>query len=187
MSYFDIEFMPKLGARGTTFRAVIREALASFASPNIVETGSMRMDNNWEGDGQSTLIWNSLVYFMKGEVTTIDIDQRAIDLVKERCPSVKTQCSDGVLTIRGMVSPIDILYLDSLDLDVKNPHPAAMQALGELTSAIPLLKPGSIVFVDDAPWQNGDIGGKGAYIAQYMKAINVPLITFGYQAAWKLP
>jgi hypothetical protein len=188
VDYFDVQFAPSLGIRAATFRAVLRE-VEHMKSFNVVETGCTRIKDNW-ADGQSTIIWSSFATLMKSKFTTIDINEEAVRLVIDTCQlsDIAALCGDSVKVLRTLKDPIDILYLDSYDVDMDMPHKAALHSLKELVSAMPLLHSGSIVFVDDAPINKlMDIGGKGGYIAEYMKDIGATLFTFGYQAAWKLP
>lgn len=186
---FDSEFGPKLGIRMTTFRAVMREAEYRNVK-YIFETGCIRVKDNWAGDGQSTFIFNEYVKCAHKEriLTTVDIDQAATDLVRSLMPGVRTLTEDSVaaIAIQGC-RPIDLLYLDSFDLDASNSHPAALHCLMEFTAAQKLLHPGSIVFVDDSPFNGHTIHGKGHYVGEYFKKIGVQPFALGYQAAWLMP
>jgi len=184
LDVFDTKYAPHLAARAPTFRAVLREAIIRCAM-NVVETGSVRKADNWEGDGQSTVILNDYMRYQHGRFSTIDIDQEATDLSAKVAPETHCYCQDSVVWLNNNKSAIDLLYLDSFDLDPSNAHPAALHCLFEFTAALPQLHPGSIVFIDDSPvspdWQ---ITGKGTYVAQYMKHLGIRPFTFGYQAAW---
>jgi len=184
---FDVAYMPKLGIRGPTFRAVIREAVTRQVR-HIVETGCMRKLDNWEGDGQSTVIWDSYIQWHTGSFTTIDTDQDAIELVRTTLKNSGSVVSDSVLELSKPGPVIDMLYLDSFDVDMANAGPAAMHCLFEFCAARPRLRPGSIVFIDDSPMGPGfEVGGKGAFVAKWFKQIDVAPFTFGYQIAWIMP
>lgn len=188
---FDTEFGPRMGVRALTFRAVLAEA-ARHNHHNIVETGCSRDLENWAGDGQSTVIWNSYSLYNCSDFLSVDIDQNATDIAKGICANnrnAKVICADSVTTLAKLtVSTIDILYLDSFDLDPTNPHDAAMHCLMEFTACRHLLCKNSIVFVDDSPVNAAfEIHGKGMYVAQYMAKFGVRPFTYGYQAAWLMP
>jgi hypothetical protein len=58
----------------------------------------------------------------------------------------------------------------------------------EFCAARPQLHSGSIVFIDDSPaTSEGEITGKGKYVAQYLAQIGIKPFTFGWQTAWLMP
>jgi len=73
---YDAEYAEKLGLRGETFRRIfeILEAMEK-SSYTIVETGCARKQDNWGGDGQSTLLFDRFVNHWGGSVRTVDINQ----------------------------------------------------------------------------------------------------------------
>lgn len=186
--YFDQEYLPKLGKRGSTFRAVLREAEHQQAQ-SIVETGSIRLKDNWLGDGQSTVIWNRYALFEFATFETVDASEEAQKLVQEmQLGNTNAFCMDSVKFLSGTTARIDLLYLDSYDLDMDNMHPAAMHCMFEFTAAMPRLGKGSIVFIDDSPiTDTGFVVGKGLYVAQYFKHLGILPFATGYQAAWLIP
>jgi hypothetical protein len=150
----------------------------------IVETGSIRTLGNWEGDGQSTIVWNEIAADRSGSVLTIDIDPVGAELVAELGLSHTTAItSDSLLILPNIITAVDFLYLDSFDVDFDHPQPAADHHLRELHAAAHCLKPGAIVAVDD----NQESGGKGSEVASYFAALNVPEIICGYVRAWRIP
>ncbi len=183
---FDIEYLPKLGMRAPTFRAVIREAVARKVK-SIVETGCIRKEDNWEGDGQSTVIWTDYIKWQSGNFATIDIDQDAIELVRRVCPEAAAIVGDSVTALDKGKPLIDLLYLDSFDVDMANAGPAAMHCLFEFCAARPRLHSGSIVFIDDSPMGPDGIGGKGAFVYKYFQHLGIQPFTWGYQIAWIMP
>jgi hypothetical protein len=114
-------------------------------------------------------------------------------------------CSDSIAYLAQLVRAgdlsIDLLYLDSYDLDWADPHPAALHHLQELCAIMPLLASGTLIMVDDTArtqamvtlkagsWVLHDFGlsGKGVYVADYFSKIGcVPAIE-GYQYGWIVP
>lgn len=187
---FDAAYGPKIGLRALTFRAVLAEA-ARHNHKSIVETGCSRDLENWAGDGQSTVIWNDYSVFHVGRFFTVDIDQNATDIANGICAKnqlAKVTCADSITTLAKLTDPIDILYLDSFDLDQTNPHDAAMHCFMEFTACRHLLHKNSIVFVDDSPMNPSfEVHGKGMYVAQYMAKFGVRPFAYGYQVAWLMP
>lgn len=187
LKYFDEHFAHRLGQRAHTFRAVIREALNQDIR-NIVETGSMRQDENWHGDGQSTRVWDKYSEAEMSEFVSIDISPIPKVLIKKWCVRTHFICADSIETLAKHTGGIDLLYLDSYDVDMTNPHRAALHCMFEFCAALPKLFKGAIVFIDDSPMNDsGQIGGKGMYVAQYLKQIGILPFTSGYQVAWLLP
>lgn len=183
---FDTVYLPKLGIRSPTFRAVIREAVHRKVG-SIVETGTMRKVDNWEGDGQSTIIWADYAKWATVSFQTIDIDQEAIELARQTCPNAGCVVGDSITKLSNDKNAIDLLYLDSFDVDMANAGPAAMHCLFEFCAARPRLHPGSIVFVDDSPMGPDGVGGKGAFVFNYFKHLGIMPFTWGYQVAWIMP
>jgi len=184
---YDELYGPLLGIRSPTFRAVLKEAQQRLVH-TIVETGCIRSKDNWKGDGQSTVIWNHFIKVKGGTFCTIDINLDAVILAQNLCPETDCLCGDSVETLNKYKGSIDLLYLDSSHRIDTNAHPAALQCLFEFLAARQRLTSGSIIFIDDSPiTDSGEILGKGLYIAQYMKRLNIYPFTTGYQAAWILP
>lgn len=183
---FDVAYAHKLGGRAATFRAVLREATHSKVQ-TIVETGCTRKEGNWDGDGQSTVILSEFAKWVRGSFYTVDLDNEAVELARKLCPSAGVNCGDSVEFLSKFKDQIDLLYLDSFDLDMSNFHAAALHCMFEFCAALPKLHAGSIVFIDDSPMTDMVISGKGKYVAQYLKQLGVSPFTFGYQAAWIIP
>ena len=79
---------------------------------------------------------------------------------------------------------IDLLYLDSFDLDPNNPLPSAIHHALELTAVRPLIGPGTIICVDD--YAVGSSGGKGMIVDRFMSNIRAKVLYSGYQKVWRL-
>jgi hypothetical protein len=185
--FFDAEYGPKLGVRAPTFRAVVREAVAVDVQ-SIVETGCLRSEGNWAGDGQSTVIWKAYARFRQADFVTVDIDETALKVAEDLCPGLTWYCQDSVQYLKKRVPPIDLLYLDSLDVNQSDPQAAALHTLFELCAAMPKLHKDSIVFIDDTPMEDdGSVSGKGAYVHRYFKQLGILPFTSGYQIAWLMP
>lgn len=192
------EMLMKTGKRGPSF-AMMLNHLDQIQNPLIVETGCARLEDNFDGDGMSTLIFNEYVKEFGGEFHSVDIEQANVDFVKQRCDNTHSHCSDSVKflyefnqQLRNENRHIDLLYLDSFDLDIENPHPSSLHHIFELTAITASLKKGTMVVVDDNIWcTNGKtneskIVGKGDYVDQYFKMLGMEKIYNGYQWVWKL-
>lgn len=205
--YFDQQAAPRLAMRSETFRKMFRYLDELDRPVGIVETGCLRRQGNWEGDGQSTLLFDRYASSSPGSVVyAVDIDANATavckSLVSER---VRVHTGDSVAFLSALVQDrprdlpaIDLLYLDSFDLDLDNPSPSAAHHLKELLAVLPAISPQTLVVVDDSfsalmgYEQDGKfqyrvfrpIWGKGKLIAEYAAAVGVKPYFTGYQCAW---
>ena len=170
----------RLGKRHEAF-ATIAELLPEGC--RIIETGTVRQIDNWEGDGQSTIVWDTLATNLGGTVTTIDIDPIGAELVAELELQATTAIVGNSLdVIPTLTGHADLLYLDSFDVDFENPLPAAAHHLSELMAALNLLAPGSLVAVDD----NQDDQGKGSEVAWFLAEHGAVEIVRGYVRVWRI-
>ena len=170
----------RLGKRHEAF-AAIAELLPEGC--HIIETGTVRQIDNWEGDGQSTIVWDTVATNLGGTVTTIDIDPIGAELVAELELQATTAIVGNSLdVIPTLTGHADLLYLDSFDVDFENPLPAAAHHLSELMAALNLLAPGSLVAVDD----NQDDQGKGSEVAWFLAEHGAVEIVRGYVRVWRI-
>ena len=178
------EMISITGKREASFRVMVN-FLRGIKSPKIVETGCARVENNFEGDGMSTLIFDAFVRENGGSLASVDISEDSVDFAKSKITSDRTTifCEDSVGFLHRHSVPIDLLYLDSYDLDQDNTHPSSLHHIHELLAVSKCLKKGTMVVVDDN--LNDEIG-KGKYIAEYFSKIGVPMIYTGYQQIWKI-
>ena len=208
-TWFDKEAGPKLALREISFRKIF-SYLDTLEGPiTIVETGCARVLGNWAGDGQSSVLFDRYL-----ESSSAGSSGFAIDLDPQATTLCKTLVSDRITVLTGdsvAVLPdvshelessgrtIDLLYLDSYDVDWAYPTPSAVHHLKEMVSIVGALRPDSLVVVDDAPSTcrlvgNANnqydmvslpvIGGKGFYVAEYAKQIGANLMFSHYQAGW---
>lgn len=181
----------RLGRRQEGFR-YMESFLSKVQSPLIVETGCSRSPDSWEGDGQSTIIFDELAERFNGTFCSVDINidnvEMARSLIRYRRSFIAQQDSISWLTITAMAlgsSKIDLLYLDSFDFYPGSEHESALHHLMELTAAAPALRHGSLVFVDDNVVQpDGSFVGKGVYVDQFMKKSGRQRVFTGYQLGW---
>ena len=175
-----------LGNRYSTFYKMF-EYLESLNKKEyfILETGMTRIKGNY-GDGQSTVIFDEYINYKDGKIFSVDISSQAVELCTQLV-SKKTRlvCDDSVkflydLSLQKDLPIIDLLYLDSYDLDWNNPHPSAMHHIKELLSIMPKICTGTLIVVDD---NQRDLG-KGKYISDYMKNLNKEYYFNEYQTGW---
>ena len=184
--------LDKTDKRQAGFELMISH-LRTCKYPLIVETGVSRTHDNWFGDGQSTLIWNSIATELDGTVHCVDINPESCKYARSQC-GTKTMiwCADSVnwLAVKEaeyskLNRKIDVLYLDSYDLDLKNWHPSAQHHIYELLAIKGALRPGTLIAVDDNLNIDGKHVGKGTYVAEFMQRIGKEQIHHGYQFIWR--
>ena len=195
------EMISKTDKRKAGF-TLMMEHLDKFENPFIVETGSIRPESTYEGDGMSTLIFDTYANQKGGKVFSVDIDPINSGFARQQTTMTNVITGDSVKTLYDMQKhwvtddeTIHLLYLDSYDFDIKNPHPSSLHHLMELTAVMPALKPGStMIVVDDnvLAIKDGDATkrvieiGKGFYIKYFMELIGKPRLYNGYQWVWVL-
>lgn len=185
------ERLPLLGERAAAF-AALWDALTALQRPVVVvETGATREPDNWDGDGQSTRVWDSLTAAVGGEVWTCDIDPEACrvtrSLVSDRVRVHEGDSLEFLPSISTYVikqfGQVDLLYLDSYDIDWDDPLPSMRHHRAELDAAWPMLGPGSIVAVDD----NLETTGKGMAVGLELLRRRWQPMVHTYVRAWRHP
>jgi hypothetical protein len=170
----------------------------------ILETGS----SAWGTD--SSRLFASYVAAFGGEFLTVDIRVEPL-LALRRTVTGRTAlyCDDSIRFLKRWVAEnpgrrVDLVYLDSFDLDVLAPVKAATHGLEELFAIAPALRDGSLLLVDDTPsvpellpveWQDTArdfqarfdmVPGKGMLIDRYLKdRPDVSKIHHGYQVLYR--
>lgn len=209
--WFNAEAAPRLAMREVSFRKVFNY-LDTFDSSEplvIVETGCLRTPDNWQGDGQSTLMFDRYLRHRPagGVCYAMDIDPAAT----AACSSLVGQntqvlTGDSVVALRDVAdrlraasSKVALLYLDSFDLDWGNLTPSAVHHLKELVSIYEFVSPQTLVVVDDAPMeafcsssddtgftllQQPVVSGKGKYVAEYASQVGAKPFFTHYQSGW---
>lgn len=181
---FDQVLAPLLAHRGPSFRWIFRRLLDRPGPYLIIETGSMRAGGDFRSDGQSTLLFDLFVNWMGGRVITIDIDPTTSRYSRTRTSQRTAHVvADSVRALRGLpeVGQADLLYLDSLDFDGRNPHPSSLHHLSELAAIWGRTRPGTLLAIDDCV---GPGHGKHAYVAGFLESVGIRPVVAGYQTAW---
>jgi hypothetical protein len=158
--FFD-EISPELGVRQYSFNKIFNY-LDELPDPIIiVETGCLRIKDNFSGDGQSTLIFDKYSQFRGNgsKVYTVDIDLVATKICSEVVSkNVTVTTGDSVKYLNDLTNQfynekkeVSLFYLDSFDLDWKSPGQSCEHHLKELVSIKKILKKNTLVVVDDSP------------------------------------
>ena len=187
-----LEHLSKLGKRQASF-IIMLEHILKTDEPMIIETGCMREANNYEGDGMSTMFWDILCDIKPGAwYHSIDISVANVGFARSQVTRPECIIQHDSVKYLSVNRPkkIDLLYLDSYDLDPSNPQPSFLHCLNEFMTCLPLLSGDALICVDDnilAQDQDGnDIRiSKGQYIRQYMDVIGNKPIYDEYQILWQ--
>ena len=203
----------KLGIRKTSFTKIF-QYLDNIEGPiNIVETGCLRIKDNFKGDGQSTLLFDKYTQYReeKSKVYTVDINPRATKVCKSIVSdNVEIYTGDSVKYLAELMpklkkqnEKISLFYLDSFDVDWQSPDRSAAHHLKEITSIINYISEETLIVIDDAPIlapmkiedkklsiitehpaPKPFVGGKGYLVNEFAYANNATLYFSNYQTAW---
>ena len=108
-----------------------------------------------------------------GKVISIDIDSNAIGNAKRFVGhNVSFYEMDSIYFLNNFrpEKDVDLLYIDSYDINDRHPYPSAAHHLGELAAGIRWLRKGALVAVDDAISENI---GKHMYIQMFFEHIGI--------------
>ena len=120
----------------------------------VVETGT----SAWGAD--STRLWAKYVNVFGGELYSVDLrPEPAAQLgnLGDRCTLV---VDDSVNFLNGIgpslpVDLVQLVYLDSFDVDWFNPKPSAIHGFNEWEAVQRFARAGTVVIVDDTPLNSG--------------------------------
>jgi len=179
--FFD-EISPKLGVRQFSFLKIFNYLDELPAPITIVETGCLRVKDNFSGDGQSTLLFDKYTQFRGSgsKVYTVDIDPEATKICSEVVSNdVTISTADSIGYLNDLTNKfydekkeVSFFYLDSFDLDWKSPGSSCEHHLKELVSIKKILKKETLVVVDDSPM-------KGYLQQSKLKKGAVDIVPFG--------
>jgi len=185
---FDQKYGCKLGKRKDTFKQIFEILEAKQKDFYvIVETGCIRIQNNWEGDGYSTILFDDFVNEYGGIVRSVDINDEHCQLARYFASTKSIICTDDSirflwnLDLANKIDSLDLLYLDSYDVDEDNVHDSALHHLMELLAARKYLTKDSLVVVDDSDRKDY---GKAKYIKQFMDYVGNKPVIEGPQLGW---
>ena len=206
--WFDEAAGPQLAHRTAGFRKIFTYLDRLDRPVGIVETGCVRQQDNWAGDGQSTILFDRYACFHPGSaVFSVDRDPEAAALCRSLIGDrVHVHTGDSLAYLKSLADRpppelefLDLLYLDSFDVDLDHPLPSAIHHLKELLAIAPLVSSETLVVVDDSPSSflgvlDGDtplklvrpprVGGKGRLIAEYAVEIGAERLFAEYQCGW---
>lgn len=183
------ERFKKLARRRDNFREMVAhvvEWVEEHGSALIIETGSAWDKNNWEGQGQSTLIWDWLAANLKGvKVISIDITPTSVENAKEQTKHVEFFLGDSIQTLNSFdekrLGAVALLYLDSFDWAKEINHESSYHHAMELAAVWRLLPDNCMICVDD---RHGDFDGKHWKVELFMQQLGYTPEFRNHQVGW---
>lgn len=153
-----------------------------FPSPRIVETGTIRSEEDFGGAGFFTYVAGTFVHRHGGSLDSVDLNADNVKFARTWTAifgdRVTIHQGDSVPFLRAYPHAIDVLYLDSLD--TSEPHHAA-HCRQELEAALPHLHDRSLICIDDTPFHAGAFIGKGATAVPWLLNNGWKILYAGYQ------
>ena len=146
--YYE-EIKPLLGLRELGFTRIF-DYLNNIKDPVIVETGTVREDYNFEGDGCSTILFDNYIGKKGGTLITVDIDPLACKTAKRLTTCAEINEGESVEFLSTLDGHVDVLYLDSFNIyNWLDDWEASGHHLKELFAAKNVIKDGTLIVVDD--------------------------------------
>lgn len=184
-----IEFdFSKLHHRAGAFQFMVDRLMRSEGY--IIETGSAWDRGNFEGQGQSTLIWDLCAAKNPDlKVISIDKSEEAIKTAKDQTKNVSFFHGDSVRVLTDLSAGVKLpravlLYLDSYDwhedLNIESAH----HHLCELAAVFSRLPPGCMIAVDDC---HGPLRGKHWMVEHFFLKLGVLPTVSSYVTVWLKP
>ena len=202
--YDELNKMPDR-QRGDGFLKIFEELeRQEIKDLRILETGCMRPGGELSTDGQSTRLFYEFCKAHDGMLTSVDLDKSHV------AHATKSVDSEHALVYQGdsvdflwnklyNIQPFyeaDLIYLDSYDVDFREPWKSNLHHMKELVGAARYMKSGTIVAVDDclflandtriAPGVRHTMVGKGTFVESFMKDIGAEQLHNSYQKIWKI-
>jgi len=176
------------------YRYVIPKLVAKNKPIFVIETGSLHCPLEDNVVAFTYIMGDLIKNWTGGKLYTVDNDINHVEKCKEITQPfsdvIEYVCSDSLLFLKDIARAHqwDLIYLDSLDLDLLNPLPSSSHHLKELKLIYDYCEEDTIIGVDDnyepgtriqwfpAGFDSGDVWvetgedtiGKGAYIDPFL-------------------
>lgn len=182
-------FFSSLRDRGPTFANMIHHIASNPQFTEVIETGTARIQGNWGGDGQSTLLWDWVAAHLPNlKVTSIDIDEKGIEVARSQVRHVEFIAGDSLNVLarldREKIRRVGLLYLDSYDWTEETAQESAFHHMAELTLVWSHLPKGCMIAIDDC---HGPFVGKHVFVYMFMNKLGIRPAFTGYQVGWIKP
>lgn len=189
---FSCKYSTHDRGRWSCFRQIALFLLAQEKPIHIVETGGLRGPGNFDGDGNSTILWDWLSSQTGGTLISLDLHDHCGKHMLEHCPGmisgsshfVRGDSLEWILTHSHKLSAVSLLYLDSYDYSSAQRGRASLHAAGELALAWDALPSGCLIAIDDCISVDE---GKHLLISNFFRLQGIPPVLDTYITAWVKP
>lgn len=184
-NWYTENYINKSCGRFETFKLALSLLYTNTDYPTILETGTVRMDNDF-GAGYSTYIFSECVYIFGGKLITIDNSLQNIKtsqrITLKYAENVTYIHDDSIHAINEFTDTIDLLYLDSYDCPIEgDASDAQLHNLNEFMVAENKLSNNKLILIDDVDFANG---GKGMKTHEYLLKNSYKMLLKGQQSIW---
>ena len=161
---------------------VLLSMLRRKKDPVVVETGSIRSEEDWSA-GYFTYLLGYFLSHHGGRLHSVDNDPTNVAFARAWTAAfgraVQVHEAESDLWLRAYSGPpIDCLYLDSADTG----RPGYQEcSLNEAELALPHLAPDAVIVFDDTYWNAGAFQGKGGLAVPRLIANGWKIVAGGYQ------
>jgi hypothetical protein len=168
--------------RNHSFDVLLRSMSERFFTPQVVETGCIRAEDDFAGAGFSTYVLGCYLQNRGGRLISVDNNQEHTAFARAwtECfgDAVEVVQGDSIEWLRSTRERIDVLYLDSLDTQAAG---AAEHCLAEIEAAYYRLHSGSLVVLDDTLYRCRAYHGKGALAVPWLLNRGWEIVYSGFQ------
>ena len=168
--------------RQRSLDVLLQETGRRFASPRVVETGTIRSEEDFGGAGFFTYVAGTFVHRQGGKLHSVDLSPDNVEFARTWTAvfgdAVTIHRGDSAAFLKTFAEAIDVLYLDSLDTTEPR-HASHCQQ--ELEAVLANLHDRSLICIDDTPWQAGAFIGKGATAVPWLLNHGWRILYAGYQ------
>jgi hypothetical protein len=136
--------------------------LSSIENPQILETGCIRQEEDWDGAGFSTFIFGHFAHYNDGKLYSVDMDEENCKFAKKwidqfgDAVSIYTSRSEEFL--ESFTQPIDLFYADSADEGTPNFEEICLREVQLIQKN---MRENSMILIDDTREKIGSLVGKG--------------------------
>lgn len=184
--FVESTFFEKLDKRKDGFKFIVDHLSKLNDGGTIIETGTARIKDNWDGDGQSTLIWDWCIdQDPKLKAISIDLSQEYVDISKGQTKHIDYICDDSISALSklpdSVLNDTKLLYLDSYDWSIESHMESCFHHMCEFATVWRALPEGCLVVVDD---RHDQFMGKHVLIQYFFDKLGKEPAFVGYQIGW---
>lgn len=172
--------------RWPTFQWIAAELLKTDKPIGVFETGTARIRGNWDGDGQSTLMWDFLAQATRGFVMSVDLNPDSCRVCRKQVKIASVINADSILAARlfKRAHETSLLFLDSYDWSEEKKAYSSLHCIGELAAIYEKLPSGCLIAVDDC---HDDERGKHVMVKRFFDYAGIQRSVSGYLSVWRKP